>query len=89
MLYPEHEVVLHFSLHRGVVHVKRRQGLQGRTAGVSEASSGGLRRREGNLNPLLGLRGVENRSPRTVRLHRVVQLKHGRENGFLMIYTTP
>lgn len=42
---------------------------------MSKASSG-LRRREGNLDPLLGFCRVENRSARTLRLHCVVELKH-------------
>ena len=76
--YPEHEVVLHLRLDRGVVHMKGRQRLQRGAAGhrgsVPEASSSGLGRREGNLDPLLGLRGVEDGSARALRLHRVVQL---------------
>lgn len=43
---------------------------------MSEASAG-LGRREGNLDPLLGLRGEEDGGARALRLHGVLQLKHG------------
>lgn len=77
--HPEDEVVLHFGLDGWVVHMERRQLLQRGAAGprrsVSEAPRG-LRRREGDLDPLLGFRGVEDGSAGALRLHRVIQLKH-------------
>lgn len=84
--HPEHEVVPHFGLDRGVVHVKRRQRLQRGAAGhrgsASEASSG-LRRREGDLDPVLGVGvgRVQDGRARTLRLLRVVQLQHGGSPG--------
>lgn len=42
---------------------------------MSEASCG-LRRREGDLDPLHGFGGVEDGSAGALRLHRVIQLKH-------------
>lgn len=74
--HPEDEVVLHFGLDGWVVHVERCQLLQRWEAGSVREAPCGLRRREGDLDPLHGFGGVEDGSAGALRLHRVIQLKH-------------
>lgn len=74
--HPEDEVVLHFGLDGRVVDMERRQLLQRGAAGSAPQVRRGLRRREGHLDPLLGVRRVEDGSAGALGLHRVVELEH-------------
>lgn len=56
--------------------MERRQLLQRGAAGSPPQVRGGLRRREGHLDPLLGVRRVEDGSAGALGLHRVVELEH-------------
>ena len=86
--YPEYKIIFNFGLHRGVVYVERRQCLEWGAAGHRRAeASSGLRRRERNLDPLLGFCGVQNRSPRTLRVHGVLQLEHDAQSFLTRFFT--